>query len=218
MCDSRFTPSEAALNFAEVHSIFRGFAGWRQKKYRHQTHGVILKVRAYSSGAVKWLKTPLSVHRSDKIIIRNWIKTYWLLSGRRHLQQCSVLFCFFNKRAASLPHTYLMCFVQVLECSWDELWNKVQQAQDLDHIIAAHEVFLDTIISRCLLDNNSRVIHTRTQTQNNFMRLFWDFHTLSGTLSLNCFWIGEGLQITAVVIKARGSCFEKHRRRSCYEL
>ncbi|TMS11867.1 Gamma-tubulin complex component 3 [Larimichthys crocea] len=45
---------------------------------------------------------------------------------------------------------------EVLECSWDELWNKVQQAQDLDHIIAAHDVFLDTIISRCLLDNNSR--------------------------------------------------------------
>lgn len=44
----------------------------------------------------------------------------------------------------------------MLECSWDELWNKVQQAQDLDHIIAAHDVFLDTIISRCLLDNNSR--------------------------------------------------------------
>lgn len=48
-------------------------------------------------------------------------------------------------------------FSQVLECSWDELWNKVQKAQDLDHIIAAHEVFLDTIISRCLLDNNTRV-------------------------------------------------------------
>ena len=45
----------------------------------------------------------------------------------------------------------------MLECSWDELWNKVQQAQDLDHIIAAHEVFLDTIISRCLLDADSRV-------------------------------------------------------------
>lgn len=45
----------------------------------------------------------------------------------------------------------------MLECSWDELWNKVQRAQDLDHIIAAHDVFLDTIISRCLLDNNSRV-------------------------------------------------------------
>lgn len=47
--------------------------------------------------------------------------------------------------------------LQVLECSWDELWNKVQQAQDLDHIIAAHEVFLDTIIARCLLDSDSRV-------------------------------------------------------------
>ncbi|ETE73403.1 Gamma-tubulin complex component 3, partial [Ophiophagus hannah] len=46
----------------------------------------------------------------------------------------------------------------VLECSWDELWNKVQQAQDLDHIIAAHEVFLDTIISRCLLDADSRML------------------------------------------------------------
>lgn len=52
----------------------------------------------------------------------------------------------------------------MLECSWDELWNKVQQAQDLDHIIAAHEVFLDTIISRCLLDNNSRVTHNTLET------------------------------------------------------
>ncbi|KAK1802838.1 hypothetical protein P4O66_021376 [Electrophorus voltai] len=47
----------------------------------------------------------------------------------------------------------------VLECSWDELWNKVQRAQDLDHIIAAHEVFLDTIISRCLLDSNSKLLN-----------------------------------------------------------
>ncbi|XP_077014818.1 gamma-tubulin complex component 3 isoform X4 [Tamandua tetradactyla] len=48
--------------------------------------------------------------------------------------------------------------IKVLECSWDELWNKVQQARDLDHIIAAHEVFLDTIISRCLLDSDSRAL------------------------------------------------------------
>ncbi|XP_065752030.1 gamma-tubulin complex component 3 isoform X3 [Phocoena phocoena] len=46
----------------------------------------------------------------------------------------------------------------VLECSWDELWNKVQQARDLDHIIAAHEAFLDTVISRCLLDADSRAL------------------------------------------------------------
>ncbi|XP_073206141.1 gamma-tubulin complex component 3 isoform X3 [Lepidochelys kempii] len=73
------------------------------------------------------------------------------LSGVLH--QCHVL-------ASEMVHfihqmQYYITF-EVLECSWDELWNKVQQAQDLDHIIAAHEVFLDTIISRCLLDSDSR--------------------------------------------------------------
>lgn len=47
---------------------------------------------------------------------------------------------------------------EVLECSWDELWNRVQRAQDLDHIIAAHEAFLGTVISRCLLDSDSRAL------------------------------------------------------------
>ncbi|KAM4700413.1 gamma-tubulin complex component 3 isoform 2-T2 [Discoglossus pictus] len=75
------------------------------------------------------------------------------LSGVLH--QCHVL-------ASEMVHfihqmQYYITF-EVLECSWDELWNKVQQAQDLDHIIAAHEVFLDTIISRCLLDTDSRAL------------------------------------------------------------
>ncbi|CAH2223483.1 gamma-tubulin complex component 3 isoform X1 [Pelobates cultripes] len=75
------------------------------------------------------------------------------LSGVLH--QCHVL-------ASEMVHfihqmQYYITF-EVLECSWDELWNKVQQAQDLDHIIAAHEVFLDTIISRCLLDGESRAL------------------------------------------------------------
>nr|XP_051697641.1 gamma-tubulin complex component 3 isoform X1 [Oryctolagus cuniculus] len=71
------------------------------------------------------------------------------------LHQCHIL-------ASEMVHfihqmQYYITF-EVLECSWDELWNKVQRAQDLDHIIAAHEVFLDTIISRCLLDADSRVL------------------------------------------------------------
>ncbi|XP_067151900.1 gamma-tubulin complex component 3 isoform X3 [Apteryx mantelli] len=75
------------------------------------------------------------------------------LSGVLH--QCHVL-------ASEMVHfihqmQYYITF-EVLECSWDELWNKVRQAQDLDHIIAAHEVFLDTIIARCLLDSDSRVL------------------------------------------------------------
>ncbi|XP_064185938.1 gamma-tubulin complex component 3 isoform X1 [Anguilla rostrata] len=73
------------------------------------------------------------------------------LSGVLH--QCHIL-------ASEMVHfihqmQYYITF-EVLECSWDELWNKVQHAQDLDHIIAAHEVFLNTIITRCLLDTNNR--------------------------------------------------------------
>ncbi|KAL1773006.1 gamma-tubulin complex component 3 [Sigmodon hispidus] len=71
------------------------------------------------------------------------------------LHQCHIL-------ASEMVHfihqmQYYITF-EVLECSWDELWNRVQQAQDLDHIIAAHEAFLDTITSRCLLDSDSRVL------------------------------------------------------------
>lgn len=73
----------------------------------------------------------------------------------------------------------VLCVAQVLECSWDELWNKVQQAQDLDHIIAAHDVFLDTIISRCLLDSNSRVTHTHTHAHSdNLLGKVRFLHTL----------------------------------------
>ncbi|XP_071951511.1 gamma-tubulin complex component 3 homolog isoform X2 [Antedon mediterranea] len=44
---------------------------------------------------------------------------------------------------------------EVLECAWCELWKQVTNAQDLDHIISAHEDFLDTIIKRSLLDPES---------------------------------------------------------------
>ena len=45
----------------------------------------------------------------------------------------------------------------MLECSWDELLNKMNDAEDLDCVIAAHQVFLDTISTRCLLDKQSQV-------------------------------------------------------------
>ncbi|XP_033096143.1 gamma-tubulin complex component 3 homolog [Anneissia japonica] len=50
---------------------------------------------------------------------------------------------------------------EVLECAWGELWKQVTGAEDLDHVISAHEVFLDTIIKRSLLDPES----TRLLTQ-----------------------------------------------------
>lgn len=49
--------------------------------------------------------------------------------------------------------------LQVLECSWDELLYKVKNAEDLDHIIAAHQQFLDAITARSLLDPQSHVSH-----------------------------------------------------------
>lgn len=79
------------------------------------------------------------------------LKTMPELSGVLH--QCHIL-------ASEMVHfihqmQYYITF-EVLECCWDELWNKVQQAQDLDHIIAAHDLFLDAVINRCLLDATSK--------------------------------------------------------------
>ncbi|XP_021351512.1 gamma-tubulin complex component 3-like [Mizuhopecten yessoensis] len=66
---------------------------------------------------------------------------------------------------------------EVLECSWDELLTKVSEAEDLDYIIAAHQVFLDTIISRCLLDEQSKNILTQLRT---IFDLIIDFQTALG--------------------------------------
>jgi gamma-tubulin complex component 3 len=53
---------------------------------------------------------------------------------------------------------------EVLECSWDELLCKVKDAEDLDHIIAAHQEFLDAITTRSLLDQQSHGILTQLRT------------------------------------------------------
>uniref|UniRef100_A0A674DY18 Tubulin gamma complex component 3 n=1 Tax=Salmo trutta TaxID=8032 RepID=A0A674DY18_SALTR len=73
------------------------------------------------------------------------------LSGVLH--QCHILA---NEMVHFIHQMQYYITFEVLECCWDELWNKVEKAQDLDHIIAAHEEFLDSVISRCLLDTNSR--------------------------------------------------------------
>eukprot|EP00794_Sanderia_malayensis_P011322 gene11322-12508_t len=49
----------------------------------------------------------------------------------------------------------------VLECCWEELLEKVSEANDLDHVIAAHETFLDQVMRRALLDNESRAMLTQ---------------------------------------------------------
>lgn len=53
---------------------------------------------------------------------------------------------------------------EVLECCWAELKKQVTEASDLDHIIAAHETFLDQVLNRCLLDAESRKMLTQLRT------------------------------------------------------
>ncbi|VUZ46822.1 unnamed protein product [Hymenolepis diminuta] len=45
---------------------------------------------------------------------------------------------------------------EALECAWLDLVKKIQCANDLDEVIAAHQAFLESVVGRCLLDQNSR--------------------------------------------------------------
>ncbi|GIY37356.1 gamma-tubulin complex component 3 homolog [Caerostris darwini] len=49
---------------------------------------------------------------------------------------------------------YYMAF-EVMECCWADLLLKIASAKDLDQVIAAHENFLDTLLTRSLLDPES---------------------------------------------------------------
>ena len=45
---------------------------------------------------------------------------------------------------------------EVMECSWDELIRKMENASDIDQLIEAQEHFLSTVISRSMLDAESQ--------------------------------------------------------------
>nr|XP_002131421.1 gamma-tubulin complex component 3 homolog [Ciona intestinalis] len=49
---------------------------------------------------------------------------------------------------------YYIAF-EVLECSWADLQEKLEQSKDLDEIITAHHDFLQSLMKRCLLDQPS---------------------------------------------------------------
>jgi len=53
---------------------------------------------------------------------------------------------------------------QVLECSWARLLAKLEEAQDLDEVIAAHDLFIDGLLSQCLLDVGSQTLLTQVRT------------------------------------------------------
>ena len=63
----------------------------------------------------------------------------------------------FKMKLLSSFFLFFFFWFQVLECCWADLKKQVAEASDLDHIIAAHETFLDQVLNRCLLDAESRV-------------------------------------------------------------
>jgi len=50
---------------------------------------------------------------------------------------------------------------EVLECCWEELLVMIEQAKDLDDVISAHETFLNKVMTRALMDNESRAMLTQ---------------------------------------------------------
>lgn len=57
---------------------------------------------------------------------------------------------------------YYMAF-EVMECCWADLLLKISSAQDLDEVINGHEDFIDTLLTRALLDEESAPLRTQLQ-------------------------------------------------------
>ncbi|CAN7996202.1 unnamed protein product [Ixodes hexagonus] len=57
------------------------------------------------------------------------------------------------RHAVGIPAT-----LAVIECAWAELETRVDQAQDLDEVVKAHDDFLSALMTRALLDPESRDI------------------------------------------------------------
>jgi len=96
----------------------------------------------------------------------------WLLSGvwknlasmhkmqSRIVPELAPLLHIANLLASEMIHfihqlAYYITF-EVMECSWDILIKQLRQAESLDQVIEAHEEFLQTLLKRALLDDESR--------------------------------------------------------------
>ncbi|KAF6768711.1 hypothetical protein AHF37_11057, partial [Paragonimus kellicotti] len=64
----------------------------------------------------------------------------------------------------------------VLECAWDVLVKQIQVATDLDEVIEAHQGFLSSVITRCLLDAPSRQLIGQLRTIFDLILSFTQLH------------------------------------------
>lgn len=73
---------------------------------------------------------------------------------------------------------------EVMECSWDVLEKKVKSAEDLDQVIAAHEEFLEMIMTRALLDNGSTKLLNQLRATYDLIIQFQNIHDQFAHLAL----------------------------------
>jgi len=68
---------------------------------------------------------------------------------------------------------------EVLEVSWAELEEKFSSGKDLDEIIAAHDVFLDSVVQKALLGSKSQLV---LQTLYSLFEVMLTFREVAGDL------------------------------------
>ncbi|KAJ3653334.1 hypothetical protein Zmor_012591 [Zophobas morio] len=68
-----------------------------------------------------------------------------------------------------LHQTQYYFLFEVLECSWAEMLRRVNQAECLDDIINAHNIFLSSVQCGVLLDESSRVLFSQLRSIYNFI-------------------------------------------------
>eukprot|EP00057_Strongylocentrotus_purpuratus_P005521 XP_003731157.2 PREDICTED: LOW QUALITY PROTEIN: gamma-tubulin complex component 3 [Strongylocentrotus purpuratus] len=147
--------------------ISPGDTGWDVFSLDYHLHGPISTVFT-DSCKILYLRVFNFLWRAKRmeyVLAQVWKGQMTNAKALRAVPELSPLLHLCHVIAAEMIHfvnqmQYYINF-EVMACSWDEMWKDVTEAADLDKIIAAHEVFLDTILRRALLDEESRPLLTQ---------------------------------------------------------
>ncbi|XP_037090539.1 gamma-tubulin complex component 3-like, partial [Pollicipes pollicipes] len=98
--------------------------------------------------------------RMEFVLSGVWKRQALLAKMTKSLTETSVVLHLADVLTSQMVHfihqlAYYITF-EVMECSWADLTSKVKRADSLDEVISAHTEFLNTIMSRALLDDTSQ--------------------------------------------------------------
>ncbi|KAI8535507.1 hypothetical protein RHMOL_Rhmol10G0179700 [Rhododendron molle] len=115
-----------------------------------------VKMMAHNTGDRGWDVFPFDYEATVPL---NTVFTESVM-GRLQLlmtsRKCQVLWDDMNHFATNLQY-YIM--FEVLEVSWSKFLNEMEVAKDLDDLLAAHEIYLHSIIEKSLLGERSRTLY-----------------------------------------------------------